>query len=288
MLCHLLIAFLIAVPATARTTAVTADPPADTAHPAGLTDFVLDSHGSAINAVIYTASGAGPHPALLLLHGFPGNEQNLDLAQAARRAGWHVVTIHYRGSWGSHGDFSFTHCIEDAQAALDWLRAPANVAKYGIDPHRIAVAGHSMGGFVAVETAAANSDLAGVALIDAWNIGHDAAKMTQEGGRAAVVAKLVPNLAPLAGTSAGALADEAQAQARAWELTGSAAALARQPLFVVGASRGIGAGNAALAAAVEARPGAHVTALTMPTDHSFSDHRIALATALVDWLETLK
>jgi pimeloyl-ACP methyl ester carboxylesterase len=58
-----------------------------------------------LNAVIYVAAGKGPHPTLLLLHGFPGNEQNLDLAQAARRAGWNVLTLHYRGSWGSPGPF---------------------------------------------------------------------------------------------------------------------------------------------------------------------------------------
>ena len=37
-----------------------------------------------MNAVMYTAQGGGLHPTLLLLHGFPGNEQNLDLAQTSR------------------------------------------------------------------------------------------------------------------------------------------------------------------------------------------------------------
>lgn len=277
----LLAALLLAAPA-----AVAVDPPGDAAHPAALTDFVLQTHGSGINAVLYTASGAGAHPVLLLFHGFPGNEQNLDLAQAARRAGWHVLTLHYRGSWGSHGDFSFAHCVEDGQAALDWLRAPANVAKYGIDPKRIVVAGHSMGGFVAVETAAANPGLAGVALIDAWNIGNSAGDMARD--RTGAAAFMASDSAPLTGTSPAALVDEAIAHRTTWELTASAAALARHPLFIAGATRGGAADNSALAAAVAARPGAHVTAVTMPTDHSFSDHRIALAGALVDWLGTVR
>jgi hypothetical protein len=33
-------------------------------------------------SVIYIASGAGPHPTVLMLHGFPGNEKNLDLAHS--------------------------------------------------------------------------------------------------------------------------------------------------------------------------------------------------------------
>lgn len=47
---------------------------------------------------MYMAAGAGPHPTVLLLHGLPGNEQNVDLAQSIRRAGWNVLTLHYRGS----------------------------------------------------------------------------------------------------------------------------------------------------------------------------------------------
>ena len=82
------------------------DPPSDTAHPASLAAFVIPSLEGALNAVMYTAAGVGAHPTLLLLHGFPGNEQNLDLAQVARRAGWNVLTFHYRGSWGSPGAFS--------------------------------------------------------------------------------------------------------------------------------------------------------------------------------------
>ena len=37
-------------------------------------------------SVLYTAAGSGPHPTVLLLHGIPGCERNLDLAQALRRA----------------------------------------------------------------------------------------------------------------------------------------------------------------------------------------------------------
>src|SRR6478735_5430489 len=100
----------------------TEDAPIDKSAPAGVTAFVLDSAGSGMNALMYTAAGAQPHPTLLLLHGFPGNEQNLDLAQAARRAGWNVLTLHYRGSWGSEGAFSFGSAAEDARTALAFLR----------------------------------------------------------------------------------------------------------------------------------------------------------------------
>ena len=44
------------------------------------------------------ANGQGPHPTIVLLHGFPGNEKNLDLAQSLRRAGYNVLFFHYRGA----------------------------------------------------------------------------------------------------------------------------------------------------------------------------------------------
>ena len=43
--------------------------------------FQIPSHGGLLNAFVYVASGPGPHPMVVLLHGFPGNERNLDLAQ---------------------------------------------------------------------------------------------------------------------------------------------------------------------------------------------------------------
>ena len=117
-------------------------------YPAAMETFQLPSHGAQLNALTYIAAGAGPHPVVVLLHGFPGNEKNLDLAQTIRRAGWDVLYFDYRGSWGSPGDFSFTHSAEDVASALAYLRDPANSAKLRADPKRIVLIGHSMGGFM--------------------------------------------------------------------------------------------------------------------------------------------
>lgn len=54
-------------------------------------------------SVVYTAAGEGLHPTVLLLHGIPGCERNFDLAQSLRRAGFHVRTFHYSGSWAVMG-----------------------------------------------------------------------------------------------------------------------------------------------------------------------------------------
>lgn len=85
-------------------------------NPAITTDPAVDD-GALLNAFAYVAASAGPHPTVILLHGFPRNEHNLDLAQTIRRAGWNVIYFD-RGSWGSPGDFSFTHSIEDTQSVV--------------------------------------------------------------------------------------------------------------------------------------------------------------------------
>src|SRR5579859_1698071 len=114
------------IPAT-----VISDPAPDPAHPPHSSQVLIPSHGMGMNALFYLAGGAGPHPTIVLLHGFPGNEQNLDLAQAIRRAGWNVLTLHYRGSWGSPGVFSIAHVLDDVDAAVAFIRQPDIAAKYG-------------------------------------------------------------------------------------------------------------------------------------------------------------
>ena len=234
--------------------AVVADPPADKAHPADLAAFQLDVQGAKVNAVMYVASGDKPHPTMLFLPGFPGNETNVDLMQAVRRAGWNVLRINYRGAWGSQGSFSFAHARTDAEAAVDFLTAPANVAKYRIDPKRIVVAGHSMGGFMAASASAARpSAVAGTLLIDAWDIGGDDyfAKTDPK----VLAQEIAPDTVPLAGTSPRALIAEIARDRAKLDLVALSRTIAARPVLMIGAERGIGAVTATLAkAARQAHP----------------------------------
>jgi dipeptidyl aminopeptidase/acylaminoacyl peptidase len=141
----LLVGLLLMSPLAAQVpAAIWTDPAPDKANPATMESFQLPSHGSLLNALMYEAAGAGPHGTVVLLHGFPGNEKNLDLAQAMRRDGWNVLYFNYRGSWGTPGAFSFAHCMEDAQAAIAYLRDPVNAKKLRVDPSRIVLMGHSI------------------------------------------------------------------------------------------------------------------------------------------------
>ncbi len=285
--CLSLAAFLCATAASAQSLppALFSDPPADSAHPASLQVVHIPSHGLAINGVLYEASGAGPHPTVVFLHGFPGNEQNLDLAQAIRRAGWNVLTQHYRGSWGSPGAFSFTHVFEDAQAALDFVRVPANAQLYAIDTTRLVVMGHSMGGMAAAIVGRDNPSLLGVAMISAADFGAIGGGAVP-GGKAGLSRFMSENMESLADTTPDALADEAIAHVKAWDFVSYAPALAKHRLLLVTSDDGLASASDALAGAVR-KLGSQVTEVHLATDHSYSGSRIALEAAILRWLQTL-
>lgn len=278
----LLLAPLLLAATPAQHAAIGADPPPDKAHPAGMTVLHIPTGGVAVNGVAYTPSGPGPHPVLLILHGLPGNEKNLDLAQAARRAGWVAVTFNYRGSWGSPGTFSFAHVLEDTSAALAYLRDPATAARLGADPARIVLAGHSMGGWSTLLTAAQDHALLGAVATSAADMSRLAALP-----RDSLVAQMADNIESLA-TTPEAMADEIRATGAAMAIASTAPGLARTPLLVLTSDDGLAAAPEALAAAVTRAGNTRVTVRHVATDHGWSDHRIALATIVLDWIAKLR
>jgi uncharacterized protein len=266
--------------------AVIFDPHPDKAHPPGMADVRIPSHGANMNAVLYTAAGASPHPVVLLFHGFPGNEQNLDLAQAMRRAGFTVLTLHYRGSWGSPGKFSFANALEDSDTALAWLRDPATVSKFNLDPRRIFVAGHSMGGMMAASATAHDPRVAGLVMISAWDIGGaGAARYSDpEFRKKQLESGFADNVVPL-NTTPDALMDEVAANASKWDFVDYTPDLKSRPVLILTADDGLTPDNERLAQALKAAGAADVTHEHMATDHSYSDRRIALEAVVVRWLE---
>ena len=275
---------LSAMPLTAKPplpAAIFADPAHDAKHPARMEVLHIQSGGGMLNGVAYLAAGAGPHPTLVIMHGLPGNEKNLDLAQAVRRAGWNAVTFNYRGSWGSPGQYSFAGNLVDGAAVLAYLRDPTNAAKLGIDRRRIALAGHSMGGWVAAMTAEQDPRLMGTVLISAANMGG------LRLGHARGPAFMAENMESLA-TTAQAMADEVEQLQPRFDWISGAAGLARRPLLVLSSDDGFAPDTDTLARAVRRVRGSRVTTLHVATDHGWSDRRIRLESEVIRWIATLR
>ncbi|HET9182034.1 MAG TPA: alpha/beta fold hydrolase [Candidatus Angelobacter sp.] len=260
--------------------------------PAETRQMVLPSHGSMLLGIFYLAAGAGPHPTAIILHGFPGFEQNLDIAQALRARGWNVMAMHYRGSWGAKGNFSFAHAAEDADTEIHFLLDPANARKYRIDTHHIVVIGHSMGGYMAASATAHNPQVAAAVLISAWNIGTDYQSHRHTGSSAATISNEAKelasdnNLLPLSGTSGMALAREIQEHQKELNFDNLAPRMASRPVFVITANEGLAPADHSLVDALQKAGDKSVKEQHFDTDHSYSDKRAELISAIEKWLQS--
>ncbi|MGP4095284.1 alpha/beta hydrolase family protein [Nonomuraea sp. KM90] len=263
------------------------DPPGGLVPPASTPSLAIG--GVPLLGVLHVPAGPGPHPVVVLAHGFPGNERNFDLAQALRRAGYAALVFHYRGSWGVGGSYSWANVLEDTAAAVAAVREPGTAAAHRLDPGRMALAGHSLGGFAALMTAAADPSIAAVASIAAFDFGVAAAACrTSAGARAAYVEAFDGELLPLRGTSGEALVAEMEAAGERWSLAGLARHLADRPVLLIGTGRDdvtpAPAHYEPVLAAYRAQPVERLEHHLFPTDHALSDHRVALTRAVLAFL----
>ena len=108
-------------------------------------------------ARIYTPAGAGPFPVVVYFHGGGWVLADRDVYDAGARgiskqANAVVVSVDYRLA----PEHKFPTAHEDAAASYEWVTK--NAASFKGDPQRIALAGESAGGNLAVATAVAARD----------------------------------------------------------------------------------------------------------------------------------
>jgi len=264
---------------------VVSDSVADKQNPPGLSVLTIPSQGSEMDAFLYQPAGPGSHGIVLLLHGLPGYEMNGDLAQSIRRAGWNVLLFNYRGTWGSTGTFSQLSAIEDTAAAVHFLRDPANAAKYRIDQRRLVIIGHSFGGFLAGYEGSHDPAISAIGIISATNLGKVNFDPKERETR---LKRWQTQLHPVHGATAADLFAEAERHAKDWDYVQWADALRTRSLLLVEADDQNHADMEALASALRQKGSARLEQRAVATDHSFSDHRIALQAIVIDWLQKLQ
>ena len=262
--------------------AIYVDPPGDARNPARFEVLHIPSNGVEINGVAYIPAGPGPHPTVLLLHGMPGNEKNLDLAQAMRRGGWLVVSFNYRGSWGSPGAFHFAQTFEDTDAVLAYLRKPEIAGKLGVDTKRLVLVGHSMGGWVSLHTLAHDKELLGAALISPGDLA-----LIGKQGRDAALAFVLDDRETIAETASETLAEELVAHADDWRMATELPKLKDRHLLVLYSHDGLEQHALSVIEPLKAAKSKNFSAAYTATDHAWSDHRIALQAQVINWLENL-
>jgi acetyl esterase len=117
----------------------------------GLVYREVDGAELALDACLPETATPGGSPAILVIHG--GGFTGGDRAQPNMRqlcleladAGYAAFSMDYRlaPTW------VYPSQLEDAQAAVEWLREPEQVARFDIDPARIGAVGGSAGAVLA-------------------------------------------------------------------------------------------------------------------------------------------
>lgn len=240
-------------------------------------------------ATLYTAGGAGLHPTVLLLHGIPGNEQNGDIAQALRRNGFHVLTFHYSGCFGSEGNYSLSHNLEDANTVLDYILKDTS---FDFDKEHIFAVGHSMGGFVCGQITAKKKEIKGAVLLMPCDIGRIWQIGLEKPAQLENIKNLLGESADwLQGASKEGFLAELEEHSEEFRLESIASRLAEKPILCIEASLDTHTPPSYHCApfenAVYAKGGAKFKSLSLETDHFASDCRLEVMEKVVSFLEEL-
>lgn len=252
----------------------------DKGSPAGMTELFIPSDSSLLAGFIYRANGAGKHPTLLLLHGYPGNERNLDIAQVVRAHGWNVIYFDYRGSWGSQGQFGFKNCVKDVVNVVGFCKKYSD--SLHIDTANIVLLGHSMGGWICLKALQELPGIKKAIALSTWDIYGDFKKVLTEkellalannpdaGGRYFVLnASLRYIFDPV-------LKDRAY-----FNLSNGAKALANKQIIMIDEHTR----NSEIAGALKAGNKAYFEYDIWATDHPFTNMRVALIKKVLAFLD---
>jgi uncharacterized protein len=249
----------------------------DKTAPAGMSELFIPSGGSLISGLIYKPNGTQKHPTLLLLHGYPGNERNLDLAQVVRSHGWNVIYFNYRGSWGSQGQFNFTNCVEDVKNVVAFCKSHAD--SMHIDTSNIVLFGHSMGGWICLKALSQFPGIKKGFALSTWNIGGDLKNIKTEeqmlqaakmGGEYFVLNSSIKDIfMPVFNNR------------DYYDLKNDAAALANKQVIMLDEHNG----NKQLAETIKSANNSYFNYEVWATDHPFTNKRVALMKKVIAFLD---
>jgi pimeloyl-ACP methyl ester carboxylesterase len=279
------------VHADAIDAALALDPPFDARFPAAVVELAIPSQAERMPAHAYLAAGKGPHPTVLLLHGFPGNERNLDIAQALRRFGFNTVFFHYRGAWGAEGDYRITQLPDDTLAVLDYLRDPENATRLRVDTAALSLLGHSLGGYTALATGARDTSLRCVMSLSPVNLGLWQAGMKGPlDANAERLAAYADSLFMLEGLSAARMREELNfADSKILDTRSFGPDLiGKSVLMIVGEQDQVTPAATMfdpVVAEYQKLATLDLSAVKLSGDHSFSWSRIALTREILGWAD---
>lgn len=229
---------------------------------------------SGIYARLFRPHGVEECPLVVLFHGIPGNETNLDIAYALRDEGYAVLTPSYNGCWGSKGDYRIETIPQNIKTVLDYVFEADFAERWGIDTDRIGVAGHSLGGWATLISPKISDRVRGFIALDP----------AVEMGRLRSEATMQEFVIPLRGVTPEQLMDGFAWAAREWSPIDTIEHLGDRYFMLIAATEGIPLEGALqiYGKAKKINPDAELWILH--SDHSFVSQRPLLRDLVVNFI----
>ena len=243
----------------------------------GQIGVTFTSDGHKLLGTLFIAPRDDPKPTAILLHGIPGIEKNVDLALTLRENGWNSLLFHYRGCWGSEGDYTLNTIPTDVTAALDYL---SNGRHPQVDAGKLVLIGHSLGGWAAILAAADDDRVHAVAVIGAVTDPRPLIEFDAE-----VAAE---HFTPwLNGMTPQQFEDQWRALGSDFAPVEHVVRLAPRPLLIIHAEADADVPVSQAHALAERARQPHNIIIHPDANHSFTWHRGWLNKTILTWLRTL-
>jgi len=113
-------------------------------------ELIIDIKSDSVAAYALIAKGDSKKETVILLKGYPGNDNNFDLGQELRNNGFNVIVFDHRGAWGSQGEYLYSNCLEDVEYVINFLIQSEISENLRIDTNRFVLIGRSLGSGVAL------------------------------------------------------------------------------------------------------------------------------------------
>ena len=259
------------------------------------TSVQFERQGHIIQGKFYTAATkSDPRPTVLLLAGFPGNEDDvLGLGAELSAHGLNTMTFNYSGTYQSEGDYSLRNSQLDIEAALDFLRDEAIVKKYHLTPGEIVLGGWSYGGGMALSYAANHPDIQHIFSIAGTDHGEFAREYLRNAAFAEMVNEIFDSLRYLDGpvrfSGKAAIREELIQNPTPYDVSSRAPDFVDRNILLIGAWDDL---NVTIEyhilpfyRALMELDAENVQLNAFQDNHGFENSRLALANTIVEWLK---
>ncbi len=239
---------------------------------------------------LFLADRPSEAPIAIVLHGIPGNENDvLGLGQRLSAAGIHVLVPNYSGTHGSGGEWNMSNDEGDVRAILDYVNTSEIAARFNIDRDRVFLGGYSHGGGVALLYSAKHPHVNDVFSIGGNDFGEWAKKLASDTDFARAIDDLFIGYADAGWVRPGEGADrELPDNVERYDVRGKASDLANRNLLLIGGfddrTTEMEDHLMPLYRALNQQGANSVRIAAFQDNHAFQQSKDQIAIELIDWI----